>query len=344
MKGLVLTEIGKVSLQEVEKPKIIDDTDVVIRVTLCTICGSDIHLMHGGIASEPPYVLGHEYAGVIEEVGSAVKGFKPGDRVCGPPAVWCGRCDNCLKGAIAQCENGGIHGSGPTAGGLSGAQSEYMRIPYADGILLHVPDDMSDEVALLICDNVSTGFFAVENGEAFPGDVALIFGAGPVGLCAIACTKLFGVSTVISVEYDDFRLQKAKEMGADHIINANEDVVAKVMEITGGKGVDFAAECAGDYKAFREGVLCCGVGGRVSVVGIGEKMDIPLPDAFVKNINIKSGLGYLGNLKRLMNLVHKRKINVAPVITHRIKLADIEAAYPMFEKREDNVIKIAVTP
>jgi threonine dehydrogenase-like Zn-dependent dehydrogenase len=346
VKGLVCTELGKIQLRDVPKPTLKDDTDVIVKVTACTICGSDIHLLHGEIASEPPYVLGHEYAGVIDEVGSKVKNFKPGDRVCGPPAVWCGRCDNCLKGAIAQCENGGIHGSGPTAGDLSGAQSEYMRIPYADGILLHVPDGMNDETALLICDNVSTGFFAIENGNPFPGDTIIIFGAGPVGLNAVQCARLFGPSKIILVSGTQSRLEVGKKMGADHVIRYHDtpDVVAEVMKLTDGKGVQVAAECAGAPVAFANAVNCCDVGGRVSVVGIGAEMNIPLPGAFVKNVSIRMGLGYLGNNKRLINLVMRGKINPNPIITHRIKLEDIEAAYPMFEKREDNVIKIIVTP
>lgn len=345
MKGLVCTEIGKVQLQDVPKPEIKNDDEALIKVTKCTICGSDIHLMHGGIPSTPPYVLGHEYVGVVEEVGKGVKKFKPGDRVAGPPAIFCGRCDNCQAGAIAQCEHGGIYGSGPTAGGLSGAQSEYMVLPYADSNQLHVPDNMSDEVALLICDNVGTGYFSVANGDPSPGDDIVIWGAGPVGLCAVQCAKnLFGPSKVIVVDYIDSRLGKAKEMGADYVINASDDVVAKVMDLTDGRGANVCSECAGDQKSFAEAVLCAAVKGTVSVVGIGERMDIPLPDAFVKNVNVKMGLGLIPNLKRLMDLVGKGVIDPSPVITHRISLDEIEAYYPKFEAREDGIIKIAVTP
>jgi threonine dehydrogenase-like Zn-dependent dehydrogenase len=345
MKGLVCTEIGKIELKDVPKPEIKDDGEILIKVTKCTICGSDVHLMHGGIASEPPYVLGHEYVGVVEEVGKAVRKFKPGDRVAGPPATFCGRCENCQAGAIAQCENGGIYGSGPTAGDLSGAQSEYMVLPYADSNTLHIPDNISDETALLICDNVGTGYFAVANGDPTPGDTIVVFGVGPVGLCAVQCAKkLFGPSQVIAVDYIDSRLEKAREMGADHTVNASEDVVAKVMELTGGRGADVCSECAGDQKAFADAVRCAAVQGTVSVVGIGEKMDIPLPDAFVKNLSIKSGLGLIPNLRQLFDLVSRGVIDPSPTITHRISLDQIVEYYPKAEKYEDGIIKIAVTP
>ena len=345
MKGLVLVKHGEVQLQEVDKPVIKNDTDVVIKITMTTICGSDIHLMHGILPSAPPFIIGHEYVGIVEETGAAVKKFKPGDRVCGPPAVWCGRCENCLKGFTQQCANGGTHGSGPLMGDLHGAQCEYILVPYADIVLLHVPDDMPDERALLVCDNLSTGFFVLDNGDIRPGDTVVIFGAGPVGLSAVAASKVFGPKQVILVEYNEFRLQTGKKMGADYLINAKDDVVSAVMEITGGKGAELAAECSGDEKAFSDAVRCVGAAGHVSIVGIGKKLEISDPTwALMNNLTIRVGLGYLGNNQRLMDLLHCNKINLDPLITHRIKLDDIIPAYKMFEDREDNVIKIAVTP
>ncbi len=343
MKGLVLTELGKIELQEVEKPRIINDTDVIIKITLATICGSDIHLMHGQIPSKPPFVLGHEYAGVIEEVGKAVKKFKPGDRVAGPAAPYCGQCENCLKGNIQQCLTGGIHGSGPTAGNLSGTQSEYIRVPFADVVLLKVPDHINDEQAIFIGDVLSTGFYALDAAGTRPGDKVVIFGAGPVGLAAVESAKLFGAAQIIVVDYNQFRLDVARKMGATSIIRAEEDVVGTILKLTDGRGANVAVEAAGDAKAFHEAALCLDVGGCVSVVGIGEEMKIPLPQAFVKNITVKMGLGYLGNMKKLLKLYENGQINLEPLFTHRMKLDDIEEGYRLFEKREDNVIKIAIT-
>jgi alcohol dehydrogenase len=343
LKGLVLTELGKIKLQEVENPRLIADTDVIIKITLTTICGSDIHLLHGEIPSEPPFVLGHEYTGVIEEVGKAVKKFKPGDRVAGPAAPYCGQCENCLKGNIQQCLNGGIHGSGPTAGNLSGTQSEYIRVPFADVVLIKIPDNIRDEQAIFIGDILSTGFHALDVAGTRPGDKVVIFGAGPVGLSALESAKLFGASQIILVDYNQFRLDVAKKMGATGVIRADEDVLDAIAKLTDGRGADIAVEAAGDAKAFREAALCLGVGGCVSVVGIGKEMSIPLPQAFVKNITVKMGLGYLGNMKRLLKLYESGKINLEPLFTHQMKLAEIEEGYCLFEKREDNVIKIAIT-
>jgi threonine dehydrogenase-like Zn-dependent dehydrogenase len=344
MKSVVLEDYNVTKLKEIEKPTIKDDTDVIIKITLSTICGSDVHLKEGVIASQPPYSIGHEYIGVIEEVGPAVKKFKVGDRVGGPPAPYCGTCDHCQKGWFQQCLNGGILGSGPTAGGLSGMQSEYVRMPFADTVLFKVPDEITDKQAIFISDVLSTGYFVIQNGGAVPGDYVLIFGAGPIGLAAINAAQFFSAAKIITVEPLAYRRELAKKIGATDVIDSNDDVIAKVMELTGGAGVEVAAECAGDQKAFEEAVKCCRPHGTVSVVGIGETMNIPLPDAFVKNITIKAGLGDLCNTERLTRLYEEGFVHLDDLWTHDYKLDDIEDAYKLFEARGDNVIKIAVTP
>ena len=348
MKGLVWTELNKVELQELEKPKIQNDTDVILKVSLCTICGSDVHIVEGMMGYEPPFPIGHEYMGVIEEVGSAVTKFKPGDRVSGPPAVYCGVCDNCRKGAYGHCENGGIFGSGETAGGLSGALGEYMRIPHADACLVKVPDDITDEQALFVGDILTTGYSVVKNGGIKHGDTVAVFGVGPIGLCAILAAKLYNPSKIIAVgNHDKTRTDLALKLGADvAFLEAEEsDVVGKIKELTGGKGVDVAIECAGSEKAVDDCTLAVCIGGTVSICGLfGAPIQIPMQDLCQKNITIKMGLGDVSMMPTTLKMIQAGKFDTSDLITHRMPLADAEKAFEIFSKRTEPVIKIALRP
>ncbi|SOC40516.1 zinc-dependent alcohol dehydrogenase [Ureibacillus acetophenoni] len=346
MKALVLNEINKISLQEVEKPQIINPGDAIIRVTLTTICGSDIHLIHGHMHSTPGYVVGHEFVGVVEEVGSDVVDFKPGDRVTGPPALHCGQCDNCQAGYTSHCTRGGILGSGPEMGDLSGTQSEYVRIPFADLNLVHIPENLTDEQVLFVGDILSTGYSAAVDAEIKTGDSVVVFGAGPVGLCAVASAKLFSPGQIILVDMDKSRLEMGRKIGATHVITAGEENVLEVIQqLTNGKGADAALEAAGVEPTFLQAVRCLGVGGRVSLVGIPSKdIAVPFPEIFFKNLTIRFGLGDLKNMKRLIRMVETGQLDLTPLITHRMSLNDIEKGYEIFENRKEPVIKIAVTP
>lgn len=344
MKGLVYSGLNKVELNEVEKPQLLRADDAIIRVTLTTICGSDLHLIHGHLPSTPGYVVGHEYVGIVEEVGSEVRGFKPGDRVIGPAAPYCGQCDHCRKGFIAHCQRGGVHGSGEVFGNLTGAQSEYIRVPFADVNLVHVPDELTDEQVLFVGDILSTGYFAVEKAEIRAGDSLVIFGAGPVGLCAVQSAKLFGARQVILVDMDPFRLETGLKLGATHIIRADqEDVLKKIGELTGGQGADAAIEAVGLEATLQQAVRCVGIGGRVSIVGIfGQDVQLPLPEIFMKNIKIQMGLADLGHMKQLLRMIQTGQLDLTPLITHRMKLSEIETAYKIFENRSEPVIKIVL--
>lgn len=346
MKALVYKGANDVELTNLEKPALLADTDAIIRIVLTTICGSDVHLVHGHIPTTPGYALGHEYVGIVEVVGSKVAQFKPGDRVIGPAAPYCGQCERCLKGDIMHCLNGGVHGSGQEFGNLSGSQSEFMRIPYADVNLVHVPDDLEDEQVLFVGDILSTGYFAAEKASIEHGDSVVVFGAGPVGLCAVQAAQLFLPKQVILVDIDSYRLEVGSRMGATHTINAKEvDPLAVIAELTEGKGADAAIEAAGAEITLEQALRCVGLCGRVSLVGIfGKPVTIPLQEAFMKNVRIEMGLSYLGNLKKLIRLIQMGKIDLTPMITHRIPLDDIEKGFKMFEQRTDKVIKVVVSP
>lgn len=347
MKSLVWTRLGEVEVQDIDKPTIQNDTDVILRVTLSTICGSDVHIVEGMMGYEPPFPLGHEYMGVIEEVGSAVTELKPGDRVAGPPAVYCGTCDACRKGAYGHCENGGIFGSGETMGGLDGAISEYIRVPHAESCLVKVPDDITDEQALFVGDILTTGYSVVKDANIQHGDTVVIFGVGPIGLCAVLAAKLYNPRLIIAVGgHDSFRTDLALELGADVALLSSEcDVVDKIMELTDGKGVDAAIECAGNPKAVADATLCVGVGGHVAICGLfGGPVELPMQDICQKNMTITMGLGDVSMMPTTLEMIKLGKFDTSKLITHCMPLEDAKEAFEIFSKRTEPVIKVALRP
>lgn len=347
MKGLYFPQLHKYELKNIEKPRLLNDTDVIVKITLTTICGSDLHLIHGMIPSTPGYVLGHEYVGIIEQTGSLVKNFKPGDRVIGPPAPFCGYCENCINGNISHCINGGIHGSGMEMGNLPGTHSEYTRVPFADSCLVHVPDTLEDEQVIFISDILSTGYTAVVRGKVNPGDSVVVFGAGPVGLCAVVAAKLFNPYQIIVVgKKDKFRMDMAANLGATHILSSIEDdVIDTIMKLTNGRGADVAVDASGSETAIQQAVKCVKINGNVSLVGItGTDITLPLSQVFMKNVNINMGLAYVGYMKRLTKLVLSGQIDLRPLITHRMGLDNVVEAVELFENRSENVVKVVVKP
>lgn len=346
LKALVYSSLGKVEVREVDKPKITNATDALVKVTLTTICGSDVHLVDGHIPTTPGYVLGHEYVGIVEEVGPQVKNISPGDRVIGPAAPFCGQCENCRKQNIAQCLNGGIHGAGKEFGGVSGTHSQYIVVPHADVGLTKIPPTLKDEEVLFLGDIFSTGYFAIEKCQLVAGDTVVIFGAGPVGLCAVQAAKLFSASKIILIDIDQNRLEIGKRLGATHVIQAQQkDVLKEIFEITGGKGANGAVEAAGLELTLNQALRCVGIGGTVTLVGIFPKdVTIPIHEIFMKNIRIEMGLSYLGNIDRFVKLVENKQIDLIPMITHRMDLSEGEKAFDLFKNRKDNVVKIAIKP
>lgn len=347
MKGLVFKEKGVVSLMDVKKPELINDTDAIVKVSLTTICGSDVHIIAGHLPTTPGYVLGHEYVGVIESVGKAVNNLKPGDRVSGPAAPYCGQCENCKRGNIEHCLNGGVHGSGKEFGNLDGTHSEYIRVPNAHVNLIKIPDAVTDEQAIFVGDILSTGYSAAKDADIRMGDTVVIFGAGPVGLCALVGAKLFNPGQIILVgNSDKFRLEVGKSMGADHIIiSSEEDVFKRIAELTGNRGADVAIDAAGSSSTLSDATRCVGIGGRVSLAALyAHAVELPMQDLCMKNIQIRMGLGYLGDMDKLMKMIELGKIDTSKLITHRMQLADVEKAMDIFTNRTEPVIKILLKP
>lgn len=345
MKGLVFKEKGIVSLMDVKKPELIKDTDAIVKISLTTICGSDVHLVQGHIPTEPGYVVGHEYVGVIESVGKEVKNVKPGDRVAGPAAPYCGQCENCRKGQISRCLNGGVHGSGKEFGGLDGTHSEYIRVPNAHVNLLKIPDTVTEEQALFVGDILSTGYTAVKDADIKMGDTVVVFGGGPVGLCAVEMAKLYNPSQIILVGYrDQHRMEIGKQMGADYtILSSEEDAVAKIFELTGGRGADASIEAAGTKQTLSDATRCVGIGGRVSIVALySTPLELPMQELCMKNIQIRMGLGYLGDMDILMKLIEQGKIDTSHLISHRMPLEEAEKGFEIFANRTEPVLKVII--
>jgi alcohol dehydrogenase len=358
MKAIVFEEVNKVALAEVEKPVIQHPDDAVVKVTMSSICGSDIHMIHGAAPMMPGNVLGHEFVGVVEELGKGVEGFQIGDRVAVACTVQCGKCEMCLKGLVAKCVRGGVFGCGPFLGDLAGAQAEFVRVPHAQIGMHKIPDGLRDEQVLLVGDILSTGYFGVINGNVMPGDCVVVFGAGPVGLCAIACAKLFSPSKLIAVDPIASRLEMAKKLGATHTFDPTKgDVVSGIRELTGGapedmlaefksrSGADVAIEAVGIKSTFDACFQAVRPGGAVSVIGIFEEsQELPMPQLSIKNIGATMGLVNMVHMDRLLKVIEAGLLDATPLITHRMPLKDGVKGYEMFDRKLNDVIKIALLP
>ena len=358
MKAIVFEEIDKVKLADVEKPELREPGDAIVRVTLTTICGSDIHMIHGAAPMMSGNVLGHEFVGVVEELDDHIEGFEIGDRVAVTCTPTCGKCEMCLKGLAAKCVNGGIFGCGPMLCDLGGSQAEYIRVPHAQFGMHKIPGSLTDEQALMVGDILSTGYFAVINGNTTPGDTVAIFGGGPVGLCATVCAKLFSPSKIIVVDPVENRREVAGMVGATHTIDPTQcDAVHEIMELTGGapedvlsafrnrSGADVAIEAVGIKETFDAAFAAVRPGGNVSIVGVFEDAhELPMPQLCIKNIGVTMGLVNVVHMGRLLKIIEAGLVDTTPLITHTMSLEEGVKAYEMFSKRLDNVIKIALKP
>lgn len=346
MKALFLRDNKVLSLEDTEKPVLKGPQDVIVKVTASAICGSDIHFWQGGLPCLPGFILGHEFVGVIEEAGENVRLFKPGDRVAVPANPYCGVCPNCKEGKVYACAMKSMFGGGKLLGDLPGAQAEYVRVPVADACLVPIPDSVSDRAALLVGDVLSTGYFAALNGSLQPGADIAIFGAGPVGLCALACARLFSPARIFLVDLEDYRLELGLSMGATLAINSGRQrAVREIKSLTGGRGVDLVIDAVGIQDTFADAISCAAEGGVVSMVGIGPPViNFPVAKFFFKNLTLKAGLVPLTNMSRLMRLIEEGRLDVTPLFTHEVKLSNIIEGYRIFKEKEDNCVKVMVVP
>lgn len=352
MRAVVYHGPDEIRLEEVPEPVIHDAEDAIVRVTMSSICGSDLHVLHGLMPKmEPGSVIGHEFTGVIDKVGPAVTRVKSGDRVVGPAAVWCGRCRACRRGLVSACERGAIFGNGPLFGDLQGAQADYVRVPFANNTLEPIPARLSDERVIFAGDILPTAYSAVVGltlgGRGVrPGDTVVVFGAGPVGLCAVASARLFDPARVVAVDMEPYRLSMASRLGADVVVDASEeDVRAVIKELTDGWGAEYVIEAVGMQESLNNAVAVASPGGAVSVVGVFQQpVSINAPRMLAKNVSLTIGMGDLGHIAELVSLIETDRLDLTPLVTHRMKLDEVLRAYEIFEKRIDGAIKILLTP
>jgi len=352
MQAAVFVEKGKIELREVPKP-VPGPGQALMRVTLTTICGTDVHILKGEYPVKPGLIVGHEPVGRIEALGGGVTGFEVGDRVIVGAITPCGQCRACLSGDGAQCSHGGD--SFEAIGGwrfgntINGCQAEYVLVPDAQANLAKIPDALSDEDVVLCPDIMSTGFSAVESGGVRIGDSVVVFAEGPIGLSATAGARMAGATLVIGVDSVPRRLEQAKRMGADVVLNYKEqDVVAEIKRLTGG-GADVAIEALGTQDTFESCLRSVRPGGVVSSLGVySGHLRVPL-DAFAAGLGdhtIVTTLcpGGKERMRRLMSVIAAHRAPFADLVTHSFRLADIEAAYELFANQRDGVMKVAIRP
>lgn len=335
---------GSVRLIEAPDPEIQAPTDVIVQVSATTICGSDVHLVHGHLPTPWGFALGHEYVGRVVEVGAAVSQVKVGDRVVGPAAPWCGTCASCRAGQTQRCDRGGVLGSGDAWGGWGGAQAELIRVPWADRDLSIVPEPVTDAQALTVGDVLSTGWTAVSHAVTAPGATVLVLGCGPVGLSAVHTASLYGPRAVIAVDALPDRLEVARALGATHTLAADGDVAAQVAELTSGRGAEAVVEAVGLQGTITLAGQVVAVGGRISVVGIpAGPIQLPFADLLFKNVSWWSGLGDLRHMDMLLAMIAQGRLDPTPMFTSQRPFDEIELAFADMANRAPGVVKTLVT-
>ncbi|WP_447739929.1 NAD(P)-dependent alcohol dehydrogenase [Pseudomonas laurentiana] len=354
MKAAVFVDRNRIVLDDKPVPDI-GPLDALLRITTTTICGTDVHILRGEYPVAKGLTVGHEPVGVIEKLGSQVQGFHEGQRVIAGAITPSGHSNACLCGCSSQDGAGTTHGFKAIGGWkfgniIDGCQAEYVRVPDAMANLSPIPDQLSDEQVLMCPDIMSTGFSGAERGGVTLGDTVAVFALGPIGLCAVAGARLLGATTIIGVDTVAERIHVARRMGADHIVDFRQgNVVEQVMALTGGRGVDVAIEALGTQATFEAALRVLRPGGTLSSLGVySADLHIPLGPfaAGLGDYRIITTLcpGGKERMPRLMAVVASGRVDVSPLVTHRMRLDDIEAAYELFAHQRDGVMKVAITP
>ncbi len=361
MKAAAFIEKGRIEIVDKPIPDV-GPNDALIRITTTTICGTDVHILKGEYPVAKGLTVGHEPVGVIEKLGSAVQGYKEGQRVIA--GAICPNFNSYAAQDGYPSQDGsylvpqglcGCHGYKATAGWrfgnlIDGRQAEYVLVPDAQGNLAPIPDGLTDEQVLMCPDIMSTGFKGAENANIRIGDTVVVFAQGPIGLCATAGARLLGATTIIAVDGNDHRLGIAKKLGADVALNfRNVDVVDEVMKLTGGKGADSSIEALGTQATFEQSMKVLKPGGTLSSLGVyAEDLKIPLAQ-FASGLGdhtIRTSLcpGGKERMRRLMNVIAAERLDLGVLVTHQRKLDDIAEAYDLFANQRDGVLKIAIRP
>ena len=354
MKAAVFVEPGRIVLEDKRIPDV-GPLDALIKITTTTICGTDVHILKGEYPVARGLTVGHEPVGVIHKLGSAVQGYREGQRVIAGAITPSGWSNACQCGCASQDGAGTEHGWKPLGGWrfgntIDGSQAEYLLVPDAMNNLAAVPDELSDEQVLMCPDIMSTGLSGAERADIRIGDTVAVFAQGPIGLCATAGARLSGATTVIGVDRLANRLEIARRMGADHVVNSSRvDPVEEIMRLTDGRGVDVAIEALGTQATFEACLRVLRPGGTLSSLGV-YSTDLVIPlGAFAAGLGdhrIVTSLcpGGKERMRRLMSVIQSGRIDLSPMVTHRFKLDEIEKAYELFGHQRDGVLKVAITP
>jgi alcohol dehydrogenase len=345
MKALVYYGPGKMALEDRPMPQVTAATDAIVKIHKTTICGTDLHILKGDVATcEPGRILGHEGVGIVDKVGDGVTAFKVGNRVIVSCISSCGVCEYCRRNMYSHCTTGGwILGNQ-----IDGTQAEYVRIPHADTSLYAIQDGIDEEGLVMLSDILPTGFeCGVLNGKVQPGSTVAIVGAGPVGLAALLTAQFYSTSQVIVIDLDDNRLAVARRLGATHTVNSSDGkAVAKVKQLTAGRGVDTAIEAVGIPDTFGLCEQLVAAGGTIANIGVhGKKVDLHLETLWAHNISITTRLVDTTTMSLLLKIVQSKKINPKVLITHHFSLSKIVDAYETFSHAAKNqALKVILTP
>lgn len=344
MKALVYHGPGQKAWEEKPKPVLLSTSDAIVKILKTTICGTDLHIMKGDVPEVADgRIIGHEGVGVIEEVGTTVSNFKPGDHVIISCITSCGKCTYCKKGMYSHCTDGGW-----LLGHLiDGTQAEYVRIPHADNSLFLVPSGSDEEALVMLSDILPTGFeCGVLNGKVQPGDTIAIIGAGPIGIATLLTAQFYTPAEIIMIDQDDNRLDVARKFGATQIINSrNENTIEAVMKLTNQTGVDVAIEAVGIPETFELCEAIIAPGGRIANIGVhGKSVRLHLEDLWSKNITITTRLVDTVTSPMLLKTIQSKKIAPAKLITHRFRLDQVAEAYDTFgNAAEEKALKVILS-
>lgn len=342
MKAYTYINKGEFALIDKPKPTIIEPTDAIVRVTLGSICSSDLHIKHGSVPRAVPGItIGHEMVGIVEQLGSDVKGVNVGDRVTVNVETFCGKCFYCKHGYVNNCTS--PHGGWALGCRIDGGQTEYVRVPLAEQGLNRIPDSVSDEQALFVGDVLATGFWAARISEITEEDTVLIIGAGPTGICTLLCVMLKQPKRIIVCEQSEERRNFVKQHYPNVLLTTPDECEDFVKNNSDHGGADRVLEVAGGKDTFQLAWRTARPNAIVTVVALyNEAQTLPLPDMYGKNLTFKTG-GVDGcDCEEVLQLIEEGKIDTTPLITHRFPLSRIAEAYSLFENKEDGVIKVAI--
>lgn len=344
MRAVTFQEPGRVEVQEVPDPELVELGDAIVKVEACAVCGSDLHIYHGRVKIEPGFTIGHEFVGTVTQVGAGVSRVAVGDRVLGCFQTACGSCPQCLRGEYHRCERGRTFGHGAAMGDLQGSQAEQVLVPNADMTLRAIPEGMAAETAIFAGDVMGTGYHAIASSGMRPGDSVAVLGLGPVGLCAVLAARAAGAANVLAIDSVPQRLAMAQSFGASALDLDGVDVKAAVRTATQRRGVDVAIDAVGDPRALELAISLARPAGAVAAIGVyAERCELHMGLIWIKGLTLHTGLAnVIAHVDPVLAMMSAGALDPSPLITHRMRLEDAPEAYALYDRRE--ALKILLEP